>query len=350
MGFPAADSSDSSDDVSVEATEHERELVEVGDVDALCSHVDSLVLDGRWTSIVSLRNMCRAALERGKQLWPAAAWAEYRLCLDAPAAFCAPLVDSAAAKFTLGPFAEVMAATRSWAELASFLPDSPGAAAVVGERVIRGEDLRADDRAVRLSEGSGLPLVLAPWEPEYPEAIYRLDRVEWHHPDGAQRSLNDVPRVDVTPGRKINDPGTVRSLLDVVSVWTEESNGRAEAIAVEGSAANAISALGPRSVRVVEVSAQMALATTAWAAGSGGAHGRRRGAGAARVETWWLAANLAGLNEDWPLSIDELGDALRDLRWFLWDDGSPATGWHYRLAVESPAEELAWAISAVDAD
>jgi hypothetical protein len=328
----------------------ESELVEDGDVDALCSHIDSLALDGGWALIVSLRDKCRGALERGKQLWPAAAWAEYRLCLDAPASFSAPLVDSVAAKFTLGPFAEILAENKTWAELSPCLPDTPGAAAVVGERVLRGEDLRADDRALLLTVGSGLPLVLAPWEPQYPRATYHLDRVDWEHPDGTQRSLAGAPKIEVSPGRRIEDPTTVRSLLDVVSIWTEESNGRAEAVAVEGTAASAIGALGPRTIRLAEVSAQMALATVAWAAGSGGAHGRRRGAGAARVETWWVAASLAGLNEDWPLSADELGTALGDLRWFLWDDGSPPTGWHFRLAVESPAEELAWAISAIDAD
>jgi hypothetical protein len=327
----------------------ESELIEVGDVAALCSHIDSLVLDSCWAMIVALRDKCRAALDRGKQLWPAAAWAEYRLCLDAPAFYAAPLVDSTAAKFTLGPFAEVLAASRTWAELAPSLPDTPGAAAVVGECVIRGEDLRADDRAQRLTVGSGLPLFLAPWEPKYPVAIYHLDRVEWDHPDALQSALSTAKKVEVLPGRRIDDPATVRALLDVVAVWTEESNGRAEAVAVEGTAASAIGALGPRSIRMAEVSAQMALATIAWAAGSGGANGRRRGAGAARFETWWVAASLAGLNEDWPLSTDELGAALKDLRWFLWDDGSPETGWHLRLAVESPSEELAWAIAAVDA-
>ena len=86
-------------------------------------------------------------------------------------------------------------------------------------------------------------------------------------------------------------------------------------------------------------------------AASGGANGRRRGMAAGRHAAWWALAALAGLADpgDEPATPDELGRALDELRWYLWDDGSPATGWVLRLAVEEPAEGLAWAVVATDA-
>jgi hypothetical protein len=86
----------------------------------------------------------------------------------------------------------------------------------------------------------------------------------------------------------------------------------------------------------------------AWAAASGGAHGRRRGAAAGRFSAWWAAHEIAGL--EWPPEPADLGEAIARLAWYLWSDGSPDTGWALRLAVESPAEGLAWALTAADAD
>jgi len=87
----------------------------------------------------------------------------------------------------------------------------------------------------------------------------------------------------------------------------------------------------------------------AWAGASGGAHGRRRGAAAGRFGAWWTAAALAGLLDDWPVATHEMGEAAADLEWFVWDAGEPDTGWTFRLAVEDPAEHLAWAVTATDA-
>ena len=87
----------------------------------------------------------------------------------------------------------------------------------------------------------------------------------------------------------------------------------------------------------------------AWTGASGGAHGRRRGAPVGRALALWALAALAGLDEDWPVELDELGEAGGELRWFLWDPGDQVGGWHFHLAVVDPIEELAWAVSAVDA-
>ena len=88
----------------------------------------------------------------------------------------------------------------------------------------------------------------------------------------------------------------------------------------------------------------------AWAAASGGAHGRRRGAAAGRFGAWWAVAALGGLASGWPVSADDIGEVLMALRWFVWDAGEPEVGWVLRLAAEDADEALAWAVAAVDTD
>lgn len=127
------------------------------------------------------------------------------------------------------------------------------------------------------------------------------------------------------------------------------SNGRAEAVAVEGSAPGAVAALGVPRLRLAEATPGDALAQIVWTAASGGAHGRRRGAAAGRFEAWWLLAALGGLTDEWPLEPNELGEIASELRWWFWDADEPDTGWHLRLAVEDPIDGLAWALTATDA-
>jgi hypothetical protein len=91
------------------------------------------------------------------------------------------------------------------------------------------------------------------------------------------------------------------------------------------------------------------MAWMAWAGASGGAHGRRRGAAAGRFGALWLVAALGDALDDWPIPLDELGAIAGDLRWHWWDAHEPMTGWQLQLAVESPADGLAWAITARDA-
>ena len=108
--------------------------------------------------------------------------------------------------------------------------------------------------------------------------------------------------------------------------------------------------LGLTKARVAPVSPADAFAHIAWAAASGGAHGRRRGAATGRFVAWWTAAALVDLLHDWPLSADELDVATEEMQWYLWDEGSDPVGWSLRLAVEDPTAELAWAVAAADAD
>ena len=90
-------------------------------------------------------------------------------------------------------------------------------------------------------------------------------------------------------------------------------------------------------------------ALLAWAAASGGARGRRRGAATGRFEAWWVLATLTAQDDDWPV---DPGAAAADLRWWMWEPGAHAgdvePGWVCRLAVEDPLDGLAWALNATD--
>ena len=72
-----------------------------------------------------------------------------------------------------------------------------------------------------------------------------------------------------------------------------ESNGRADAVAVQGDVFDAIAALGVPGARAEpDLRRRPRSAVLAWTAASGGAHGRRRGMAAGRFGAWWAAAAL----------------------------------------------------------
>ena len=316
------------------------------DLDELLRDIDRLVDAEDWDGLVDLRDRCRRALERGRQLWPAAANAEYRLALDAPGQWAASVLVPGAGQFALGPLPEVAASTHSWDELAPHAPPGPPASLAAHERVVRGEDLTGDDR---VDPGVlELPLQLQEWEPAYPLAVYTP--TETRHDDVAPPPMSSLEVRAETAVRAVDDADAGRALVDLAGAWTTGSNGRASAVAVKGGAPAAFAALGATSVRVASIDAGHALAHMAWAAASGGAHGRRRGMATGRFAAWWAVAAMAGLLDDWPVPPDDLGEAATSLRWYRWlpDDGSSVTGWSLHLAVEDPAEGLAWAVAATD--
>ena len=61
-----------------------REAIEANDLDGLVRLVDGFASSREWDAIIDLRHRCREAVERGKQLWGVAHYANYRLALDAP--------------------------------------------------------------------------------------------------------------------------------------------------------------------------------------------------------------------------------------------------------------------------
>jgi hypothetical protein len=320
-------------------------LVEQGDLNALTAQIDSLCFDNCWEYVVDLRDRCRAALQRGKQLWPAAAYAEYRMALDGPPSVAASVLDSPAERFTLGPFAEIIASTHTIVDLSGYLGSSPSAGIVAHERVVRGETITNTNWLGSFADVLDVPLQLQDWEPAYCVAEYLPSIARFPAP------LPKVTYVDVAcdGGRVLDDRETINVLLDLTRVWCAESNGRSDAVAVEGTASEAIAALGCRRHRVSRITSAEAIGLMAWAAGNGGAHGRRRGMAAGRQAAWSALTYLAGLGEERDVQPEELGRAAAELEWSLWDDGSPPTGWSLRLAIADPAEDLAWAISASDA-
>ena len=322
---------------------HLEDLVEAADLNGLLRAVDGLASMRSWDELVDLAERCEDALERGKQLWPIAAHIDYRLALEAPGDYAASVLQPETGRFALGPLTEVAASTHTWSELADHIQVPQAAAYVAQERVLRGEVLTGDPRAH--AEVLDLPLALEPWEPTYALATYRSDHVEVAEPWIPRSPLSEVGAVGPAAA-ELDDPDAATALLDLVTPWTSESNGAARAVVVEGDARAAASALTFQVLRMGPLEVAEAVQHMAWAAASGGAHGRRRGAALGRSIAWYAGAVLA--DEPWPGSPRDLGAGLERLRWYRWDEGAPEEGWALRLAVEDPGGSWAAAIGATD--
>jgi hypothetical protein len=327
------------------------ELVDLGDLDELLRRVDELCDAGDWAGVADLRDRCRAAFERGRQLWPASSHAEYRLALQAPARWAAGVLVPGAGRFALGPLTEVVASTHTWSELAPHLAAGPEAGLVAQERVVRGE-------TVVSAPGGELPGSLQPWEPAYPLARYKPYAAEFADVPPPPMEVVEVP-VAAPAARRLDDPLVADALAELVTPWVTQSNGRVAVAGVEGDGLAAVAAAQAGAarvrvrVRVARVDPAHAVALIAWAAASGGAHGRRRGMAYGRFAAWWAVAALAGLDPDrWPHPPGTVGEAAADLRWYRWSPAEPDTGWSLRLAAESPAaaarRRVAWAVAATD--
>ena len=332
------------------------ELIEGGDLDDLVRHVDHLCFDEDWDGLVELRDRCRKALERGRQLWPAASLAEYRLALEAPGPWAAAVLVPGAGRFALGPLPEVAAQGHAWADLGPHLPLTPEASFVAHERVVRGEDLTGDDQIdTTVLE---LPLRLEPWEPGYPVAVYRADEAQF--PERAASGVVTSPPPSgerPEPAAEVTDPDACGALVELAAAWATESNGRARAVAVAGDAHGAVATLVGQvhqaqpapDVGLASITLDDALAAMAWTAASGGAHGRRRGMATGRFGAWWAAAALTVGLDRWPPDPHALGDAAAALRWYRWEPATgTSTGWSLRLAAEDPVRNRAWAVEATD--
>lgn len=317
------------------------ELVEAADLNALLRAVDGLCAARSWEALVDLADMCEQALERGKQLWPIAAHIDYRLALEGPGDYAASVLHAEAARFAVGPLTEVAASTHMWAELADHIEGPLVAAYVAQERVLRGEVLEHDPRAH--GEMLDMPLSLQEWEPTYPLATYRSDHVEVAEAWEPRAPLSEEATVDAD---ELDEPELTSALLDLVHPWTAESNGAARAVVVEGDARAAASRLTLDSLRVGPLTAEEALQRMAWAAASGGAHGRRRGAALGRFMAFYVTALMGDL--PWPPEPSLLGLKASELRWYRWDEGDVEKGWVLRLAIADPANGWAAAIAATD--
>ena len=318
-----------------------RDLIESSDLAGLVRAVENLVGDQDWNGIEQLRDWCREAVERGKQLWGIAQFAEYRMALEAPPQNAGAVVREGAGRDALGPLWEVASSTHTWSELAPHIVDPRSRTLVAHERAIRGDEVDATDLDLSVID---VPLEQELWEPRYPVAKYFADRAAFPESD-----LPDMSWVELDgPEESFGGSTGSDALLDLAQVWVDQSSGRSEARAVSGSALHAIRSFGIRRARITSVSFADALARMVWVGASGGAYGRRRGTPVGRASAWWAIACLAGIEDDWPVLPRDLGEVGSSLKWYLWDPGDAVGGWNFHLAVEDPIDGLAWAVSAVD--
>ena len=288
-----------------------------------------------------LRERARWAVSTGRQLWPAATLAEYRLALLAPAEWATRVLDEGSGRLSMGPLTEVIAQSNTWACLAPLLGSGPRAGFVAHERVLRGDQVDPTD----LPDVLELPFELQPWEPAYQLAQYGPQDAAFDSPAIPPNLLVTVPQ----PAERVDDDAVTLAFRQLVEPWTAQSNGQADVVCVEGSAADAVGALGVSRLRIARLAPDHALAWMAWAGASGGAMGRRRGGALGRFGAWWLVAALGDALDEWPLHPAAMENLLNELQWYWWDAGEPALGWELQLAVELPGEGLAWAFSARDA-
>jgi hypothetical protein len=317
------------------------DAVEGSDTDELLRIVDGHCSAMAWEQLLELRRLLAEALTRGKQLWGVDEHIRYRLALEAPAELAAAAVVEGPARFSLGPLTEVVATTHTFAELSAFLEPGPVRTWVAQERVLRREEIDP----LQIGDGSiELPLALEPWETAYSEVRYKKDRVESEPPTLPRLSPLELP----PQAEEVDDPGGTTALNALVATWVEESNGRAITVCAAGGVSDAVRLLGVRRALFAPIDLATAAGLMAWAAASGGAHGRRKGGAAGRQATWWALAELTG--SDWPPVPQHLREAAAALESWVWSDLSAGSGWNLSLALHSPSEGLTWAIAATDAD
>ncbi|MEY2402110.1 MAG: hypothetical protein QOJ08_2221 [Ilumatobacteraceae bacterium] len=321
------------------------DLVHRADLDALVRLVDKLCAERDWASLLELRNRSRAAVTTGRQLWPVATLAEYRLALWAPADWAAQVLDEESGRFTIGPLTEVVAQNHQFSDLRAALPAGPRLGFIAHECALRGQAVSPD-----FANPLDIPFELQPWEPQYCQAEYSDEGIDAPAPPLPTASeFVPMPDVDVAPV-DLDDPDVTLAVRQLIEPWTTSSNGHVDIVAVEGTAQSAVAALGvAASGRLAPMEPSAAMAWLAWAGASGGAHGRRRGAAIGRFGAWWTVTALADLADKWPIDPADIGDALAALDWYWWDAGEPRLGWELQLAIADRSEGYAWAISAHDA-
>lgn len=334
-------------------------LVHRADLDGLVRRIDGLCAARDWAELAQLHAATRAAIGTGRQLWPAATLAQYRLALWAPPRWAAPALAGDTPTFAIGPLTEVVAQHHTFAELAALIDDPVRAGFVAHERALRGETIPADT-----PNPLEIPFTIADWEPDYALATYGDADYEAASP-ARPAGLHPVATPDIVA--TVDDPDVEHAIRELFDGWTASSEGRVHVVCVEGDARAAVAALlaerdpaADTICRLASMTLAQAMAWLGWAGAAGGANGRRRGAATGRFGAWWLLGALT----DTPFDDTSLDDTSLDgaarrlairlaanaaaLRWWWWDDGTPTTGWCVQLAVDDADSGYAWAIGAAD--
>jgi len=320
-------------------------LLHRGDLDELVRAVDAAASRQDWRTVEALRVGAMEALDRtGRQLWGPAAYAGYRLALEAPVELAVPATLAGHDRHTLGPLTEVLAQHHEWSEVADSLPGGPVSGVVAVERIARGEDLTDDDRAEVMH--LDVPPRWQPWEGTAPLATYRADEVLVPAP--RRTAAGDWVDVTAVPAREAGDVRVESAFLALVEPWATSSTGAADVVVVDGDAVGAVAALVAGPARMREIGLADAMAWMTWAAASGGARGRRRGVAAGRSAAWWAVRTLVGDRlEDWG-DPDDVEFELEDCRFHEFDDGGEH-GWRLHVAATHP-DGWTVAVAAEDTD
>lgn len=332
-----------------------RDLLALGDLDGLVREADRLAGRADWDGLIALRDACLEATEAtGRQLWGPARYAAYRVALDGPAALAAAMVEPGVVRFGLGPLTEVVAQHHTFAELAPHL-DASVLPVVAQERVLRGEDLRDDPRAIGAPDDP--PLVLQPFEPDYVLPAYRpTERLDGAVPEPVMTATVERAGEDGCEGGSSPAEAAplVRALEDVVAPWTAQSSGEVTVGAARGRTDAAIRALldagldaGLDAVPCGPITTPQLLALLAHAGASGGVHGRRRGGAAGRSLAWWVARCATGLDRVDQLDPEELEFRLEDVERAVFRVPGDAA-WRLEVALGGPGGEWAAGIAAFD--
>lgn len=315
-------------------------LVNRADLDGLVRHVDATCSARDWDHLLDIRNSSRAAVSTGRQLWPIATLANYRLALWSPAEFAVRALDDTARTFMPGPVSEIISVFHTWEELDEHLADGHDRSLVAHERALRGDFINEHEQSVL-----DIPFEVQPWEPQYELASYNDNGVDFPAPD----IVLDYTHAKTVSSTPIDDPETNDAFRRLVEPWTAQSNGSASIAIVEGGVEEALGALALKNVRTAPITAQDALAWLSWAGASGGAHGKRRGTATGRSDAWWFLATFTGLSDDWPCDATELGEVLASLAYYTFQhDHTPTGGWNISLVIADPEEGLAVALEAFD--
>jgi hypothetical protein len=315
------------------------DLIRSADLDGLVRHVDDTCASREWDHLVRIRNEARSAVNTGRQLWPIATLANYRLALWAPAEFAVRALDDTARTFMPGPVSEILAVHHRWEQLEPFLEHGHDRSLIAYERSLRGDEVDITENPLL-----DIPIAISDWEPRYELANYDDDGVIQTHPSITRRWHSCAVRA-----ADALEDDTNSAFSRMMEHWTSQSEGVAKSVVVEGEIEEAFSVLGLRYPDFAQITSGDALRWLTWAASSGGAHGKRRGVATGRSEAWWLLATFTGLEDRWPCRPTDLGEVLQKLEYFAFRAPShPDSGWSLQLAIVDPYEGLTVALSATD--
>lgn len=302
-------------------------LISSSDLDGLVRLIDAQCERRDWDGLFRLRQRARLANTNGHQVWPAATLAEYRLALHGDSNWATQVLDEDGGRFAIGPLTEVIAQNHSWADLAPLLVSGPRRAFIAYERSIRGETITGQSVGDSL-EVLDIPIELQEWEPTYCVATYSDHGIDAPSPSNVwKHDWVEIDTTEIFDDMVVEDPFVRDAWRSLIEPWTSSSGGRATSVVIDGTANDAMSALGFHSLRLTPISTEQALQWLAWCGSTGGTHGRRRGAALGRFGVWWLLAAIGGFTEEWDALRQagtlgqEIGDTAQALRWFRVDTG-----------------------------